>query len=484
MHEQVNIKKNTILNIMKSLMSVVFPLITFPYISRVLGAENVGKINFGNSIVSYISLIATLGVTTYAVRECSKARDDVRKLNETASQIFSINVITTVIAYIILFLLLLFAKPLQSYRQLIIIQSSSVLFATLGADWINTAMEDFKYITYRSFAFQILSIVAMFLFVKNTEDYMIYALICVLSSSGANVINIFYRKKYCRIRFTLDCNVKKHLPPILLMFSLILAQTIYVNSDMTILGLIRGDYEVGLYSVSVKIYTIVNTLVASIALVIMPRMSMLFAKKDYNEINNLIKYAVNCVVTLGFPCIIGINVVAREIIEIIAGAEYIEAATSLHILTVALLMSFFGGIVSNVIMLPSGREKICLKSSIICALINLIANVILIPYFGLNAAAFTTALAETVGLCIMLTKVEKDIRIGNFSRIVLPPVLGCIAIVMIAVLYNVFIKDMMLKTILIISGSVVVYLGTLIICKHEFTMDILRPLINKIRKDR
>lgn len=482
MNDQVSIKKNTILNIMKSLMTVVFPLITFPYISRVLGAENVGKINFGNSIVSYISLIATLGVTTYAVRECSKVRTEKDKLNKIASQIYSINIVSTIIAYVVLFLVLTFCKSLENYRQLIIIQSSVVLFTTLGTDWINTAMEDFKYITYRSFVVQIISLICMFIFVREPDHYMRYALICVLSSSGGYIINMFYRKKFCTIRFTLDCDVNKHLPPILLMFSLILTQTIYVNSDMTLLGLFRGDYEVGLYSVSVKIYTIVNTLVSSIAFVVMPRMSELFAKKDYKEINNLIQYTLNCIITLGLPCIVGINVITKEIIEIIAGTEYMGASTSLHILTIALLISFFGGILSNVIMLPSGREKICLKASLICSVVNVVANILLIPKYGLNAAAFTTALAETVGLCIMRTKVEKEIVIDHISKIVVAPLIGCGLIVLVGAIGNILVNDMILRTIFIISGSIVAYLSCLIIFKHEFTMEIINPLLNKFRK--
>lgn len=484
MNDQASIKRNTILNIMKSLMTVVFPLITFPYISRVLGAENVGKINFGNSIVSYISLIATLGVATYAVRECSKVRTDKDKLSKIASQIYSINIVSTLIAYIILFILLIFVKPFENYRQLIIIQSSVVLFTTLGTDWINTAMEDFKYITYRSFVVQIVSLVCMFIFVREPDDYMRYALICVLSSSGGYLINMFYRKKFCTIRFTLDCNINKHLPPILLMFSLILTQTIYVNSDMTLLGLFRGDYEVGLYSVSVKIYTIVNTLVASIAFVVMPRMSELFARKDYKEINNLIRYTLNCIVTLGLPCIVGINVITKEIIEIIAGNEYMGATISLHILTIALLMSFLGGILSNVIMLPSGREKICLKVSLISAVVNVVFNIFLIPLYGLNAAAATTALAEMVGLCIMITKIEKEIIIDRVSKIVVAPLIGCGLIIFVGLIGNMLVNDMLLRTVFIMGGSVVAYLSCLIIFKHEFTMEILNPVINKLKKNK
>ena len=197
-----SINSNAVFNTLKSIFSVIYPLITFPYISRVLMTDNVGKINFGNSIVSYVSLIASLGVTTYAVRECSRVRDNRDELSKTASEILSINLMSTLVAYLGLAVVLVVAKPLENYRKLICIQSTAVLFATLGADWLNTTMEDFKFIAIRTVSMQIISLLLMFIFVRKPEDYIIYAVISVVASSGANVVNIFYRRRYCRTKIT------------------------------------------------------------------------------------------------------------------------------------------------------------------------------------------------------------------------------------------------------------------------------------------
>lgn len=294
--QKSNVKKNTIFNSAKTVFGIIYPLITFPYISRVLMAENVGKVNFGNSIVSYFSLIASLGVSTYAIRECSKVRDSQDELSNTASQIFSINIISTLISYFALAVTLFIARPLDNYRELICIQSATILFTTLGADWINSAMEDFKYIAIRTIGMQLVSLALMFLFVKKPEDYIKYAVISVVASSGANIINILYRRKFCKMRLTIHMNLRKHLPHIMLMFSMILSQTIYTNSDTTILGLFRGDFEVGLYSTSVKIYHLINTMIASVAWVVMPQLSSGFAKKDYFEVNKLLKYSMNFII--------------------------------------------------------------------------------------------------------------------------------------------------------------------------------------------
>ena len=226
-----NINKNVIFNTVKSAFSIIYPLIAFPYISRVLMTDNVGKVNFGSSVISYFSLIASLGVTTYAVRECSRVRDDREQLGKTAGEILSINLVSTAIAYLALIVVLLFAEPLENYRLLICIQSASILFTTLGADWLNTAMEDFKFIALRTVSMQILSLLLMFIFVRKQEDYLLFAIISVVASSGANIVNIFYRRKYCQTRLTWKMGIRRHLAPILLLFSLILSQTIYTNSD-------------------------------------------------------------------------------------------------------------------------------------------------------------------------------------------------------------------------------------------------------------
>ena len=285
--ESMSIKKNTFFNIIKTVSAIIFPLITFPYISRVLQPENVGKINFGNSIVSYISLIATLGITTYAIRECAKYKEDKDKLGKVSSQIFSINLVTTGIAYLILIVLLILYGKLRDYRLLIAIQSLKVFFTTIGADWLNTAMEDFKYITLRTLSIQILSLILMFVFIKSPDDYMKYAIITVLSASGANILNIFYRKRFCNTRFTLCMDIKKHLPAILSLFAMMLAQEIFTMCDTTIIGLTLGDYEVGLYSTALKVFNIINQVTCSIFFVVLPQLSVAYSRnktEDYVRI--------------------------------------------------------------------------------------------------------------------------------------------------------------------------------------------------------
>ena len=183
---------NALLNTVKTILGIIFPLITFPYISRVLGVENVGKVNFSSSVVSYFTLIAAFGVSTYAIREGAKIRDNKKEFIDFANQVFTINVLTTVLAYFLLGILIIYSAKIRNYTGLIIILSTAIVFVTIGADWLNTIYEDFGYITVRTLAFQIISLVLMFAFVKESGDYYKYAVITVISSAGGNLCNFFY----------------------------------------------------------------------------------------------------------------------------------------------------------------------------------------------------------------------------------------------------------------------------------------------------
>lgn len=476
-----SIKVNSILNVIKTISSIIFPLITFPYISRVLQPENVGKVNFGSSFVSYFSLIASLGITTYAIRECSAVRGDKKKLGEKASQIFSINVCTTIVAYVLLGLSLIFFRKLDSYRTLIIIQSTAILFTTWGADWLNSAMEDFKFITIRSIGFQFISLILMFILVHQPGDYLKYAAITVLSSCGANITNILYRRKYCTVRFTKDMHWQEHFTPILLLFVMILAQTIFNSLDITMLGLMKGDYEVGLYCSAVKIKQIISQVVTSLAWVIMPRMSMYFEQKDYVQINRMLRKVLSVLITIGLPCVVGVLCLSKDIILIIAGEPYVEAATALNILMIGFAFSLVGGsFLGNMVLLPSKRESVYMKICVVSTLVNLILNFFLIPIWGVNAASGTTAFSGFLILLLTVVTMDKRIHINNIKTIFIAPIIGCLLIAFICYVMKAFSLSLWLETSLTICLSVIVYFAIQLIFKNDIVVDEIEVVKDKV----
>lgn len=475
------LKKNTIYSVIKTCSAIVFPLITFPYISRVLLAENVGKINFGLSIVSYFTLIAGLGISTYAIRECAAVKNDRKKLGNIASQIYSINIITTIVAYGLLLCTLLFYNKMGNYRLLITIQSLSIVFTTIGADWLNTATEDFGYITIRTVLFQLISLILMFAFVHEPKDYYKYAVISLVSSSGANLVNVWYRRKYCKLRFTLEINWKKHFTPIVYMFVMILAQTILNSVDTTMLGLIHGDLAVGIYSTATKISNIISQLGGAIMWVVIPRLSIYFAEKNYSEINNMLKTVLVFLTTLGFPLALGTIFVSDDIITIIAGKGYEPSANVLRVLMIGFLISQFSGFLGNAILLPSKQEKYYMLVCVVSALVNIVTNYIFIPKYGAVAAAGTTVLSTVVVVVLLFFKVDNNIKISRIRDVFVPQVVGTLLIVGICMFFR-NINNIWIRIFLQVGLSVVGYGMVQLLMHNMLVYDLYTSFISKIKK--
>lgn len=391
-----SLKVNAFLNGFKTFLNFLFPLITFPYISRVLSVEEIGKYNFSNSIISYFLLLAALGIDKYAIREGAKYRENKERFSSFASEIFSFNIVTTLVSYSLLFLFILFSKTLERYTVCILIFSLQIFFTTLGTEWVYSIFEEYRYITIRSILFKMISVALLFMFVRNEGDYLAYAAITVFASVGSNVLNFFNAKKICSIRFTFKIDWKKLFKPIMIIFASNIAIQIYVNSDTTMLGYLKDDYAVGIYSVATKIYLIVKNLTGSILTVTIPRLAYLASKKVKNDYEELLNKVANALIILILPSIVGLTMLSREAILIIAGNKYLDAQLPLIVLSIAILFSTFSGLFNNCVLLPHKREKVFLKSSIISAVTNIVLNFILIPYFGAVAAAFTTLISEII----------------------------------------------------------------------------------------
>ena len=246
--KQKSVEKNAFLNIIKQCCNIIFPLLSYPYVTRILGEESLGKFSFVDSIVSYFMILATLGIPTYAVREGARIRDDNDKIEQFSSEIFSINIITTLLSCFLMGGVILLQPRLQQETVLFLILGINIITYTLSRDWINNVFEDFYYITIRYIVFQIISLVLIFATVHCSEDYIKYTFIMMISNSGAYLSSIFYTMKKVRLKVTIKLNLKKHLKPILLLFCSTLAIQIYVKSDITVLGYLRTNSEVGIYT--------------------------------------------------------------------------------------------------------------------------------------------------------------------------------------------------------------------------------------------
>ena len=419
---------NAIMSGVRSILSILFPLITFPYVSRVLQVENLGKYNFANSVCSYFVLLAGLGISTYAIREGSKLRENREQVSRFASQMYTINLASSAVSYLALVLVVAAVPRFRSYGLLIAIFSIQILFAAIGAEWVFTVFEEFGYITIRGIAFQVAGLILLFLFVKRPEDYYKYALITVFSSVGANGLNWFRLRRYCDLRLVRGIQWGRHLKPILIIFATSLATMLYVESDITILGLLTDDYHVGIYSVSVKVYKIVKSFLSSALVVSIPRFAHYIGMGETKEYNRLFRSMFHFLLLVA-PAVTGLICLSRDVVLLISDPSYLPASTYLQILSAALFVCLFGWLYNACVLIPQKREKYVMYATVVSALVNILFNLILAPLFQENAAAFTTVLAEAVSmvLCIFYARGLVDLKVN--LRSVGSVLVGCAGIV-------------------------------------------------------
>lgn len=462
---------NAFLNGLRSILNLLFPLITFPYISRVLSVSGIGIYNFSNTYINYFVLIAGLGIATYAVREGAKYRDNKARINEFASQIFSLNMIATIIAYILLLLSLIIFKNLHNYVSCILIFSIQILFTTLGTEWIYTIYEDYAYITVRSIIFKIISIVLLFLLVRKPEDYLIYAAITVFSAVGSNLLNFIHARNFVHIRLTTKTNWKYHLKPILVIFASAIAVTIYVSSDTTILGLLKDDYAVGIYSTSVKMYQMAQGLLAAAVTVTIPRLAFLWGKKRISEYNQVLSRVFDFLGVIILPAIVGLIMLSREVVLIIAGQKYLPSVNSLRIISWAIILSMFSWIFSDCVLIPAKRENLVLRNTIVTAAENIILNFILIPFMSYDGTSLSTVIAE---FTVMVMNgyscwdiIKPVILKKDTLKNLLDSIIGCVGIVVVCLLCDYGFNSLILKTVFSVVLSVIMYGAILILLKNK-----------------
>lgn len=473
---------NAFLNGLRNTLNVIFPLLTFPYVSRVLSVKSIGIYNFSNTYVSYFLLLGGLGISTYAVREGAKYRNNINKINEFSNQIFTLNLLSTFISYVLLFLSLLFFYKLHIYIACILIFSLEIIFTTLGTEWIYIIYEDYKYITVRSIIFKIISIFLLFFLVRTSTDFLWYAAITVLADIGSNILNFLHARSFINIKIVRSINWKCHLKPILVIFASSVAVTLYVSSDTTILGLLKNSYSVGIYTISVKVYSIVEGLISGLMVVTVPRLAMLIGKKKIKRYISILSNLLNYLSILIFPVCIGLIMVSREVIIIIAGEKYLKSVFSLQILSCTILFTIFSGVFNQCILILIKKETQSLYNTVIAGIVNLILNFLLIPVYSYNGAALSTVIAQGVVMVLNGYSAREYVKIlfkdKEFLKNVIDAIIGCMGIVIVCLLVKNTNLGILLRIVLSIISSILIYCLILIGLKNN----VLQNLITRITK--
>ena len=471
---------NFIMNFLLTASSLLFPLITFPYVSRVLQATAMGRVSFVASVANYFLMVASLGIPTYAIRACAQVRDNRKELSKVAQEILIINAITTVLV-MVTYAIMMFAVPrFRGDTTLFYINGVHIILNTLGVNWLYQALEKYDYITIRSIVFKIISIVLMFWLVKAESDYAIYGAITVFAAAGANVLNFIRMWRYVDVKKTEKYQFKRHLKPIFVLFAQNAAVSVYTNLDSVMLGFIKGDYEVGLYSAAVKIKTVLLSFVTSLGNVLLPRMSYYVKNAQEDQFKQTAAKALNFTLMLSVPLMLFFALYAKDTILLLAGVGYMGAVLATQLLTIAVVPNGLTGVLGVQVLTAQSKEKYVLYSVIGGAVIDFVLNCVLIPQYGVSGAALATMIAEFGVLLIqlfytrgLLGQIWRSIRVWAYA---LAAVAGCGLSLLVGMIE---IHYVILRLIAHATFFGIGYGVVLLVLREPMLMQILQKLLKK-----
>ena len=471
-----SLKNNVVLNYINTLASLVFPLITFPYAARILLPEGIGLFNFQNSIIGYITLLSSLGIPLYAVREVARVRDNVEERNRVTVEIALLSLILAAGGYVIVFAVGELVPQINAHLSLFYILSLSILFTALGVSWFYTAIEDFKFITVRGLIFRALFVVALFLFVKSKEDLLIYGVIIVGSTVGNEFINFIHLRKFINI-FKLNwgkVNIFRHLKPSFSIFVLNLSASLYVQLNPVMLGFLSDNTQVGYYTAGSKLSYIILSVVTSMSTVLIPHVSNMIQVHDAEKFKQLITKVYHYYMALALPFTIGLIVLSVPLTLVICGNSFYEASYVTAITAPVIIFVSITNIIGFQVLYPYGKENYVTYSTIGGAVINLIVDIPLILLWGSIGAAIATFCAELAVLLIQVRLARRYIPFKYFDDsiklYVLSSILMAVAVFLTSGLFNKPIIQLLVPTCV----GIVVYFLILYYKKDDILFSVLR----------
>ena len=481
-----SIKFNFIMNFILTVSNFLFPLITFPYVSRVLLPEGTGKVAFALSIVSYFTLFASFGVATYGIRAIAQVRDDKERLSKTMHELLFINIISMIIVYIALAIAILVVPKFAMEKELFWVTSLFILFTIIGIEWLYKGLEKYQYITIRTIIFKIASLFLVFLFVKEKSDYIIFAFISIFAIVGSGVLNLINSRKLINYTLYPEYEFKKHLKPMFVLFLTSMAIAIYTSLDEGLLGLLSSPEQVGYYNAAVRVKGILFTLITSLGVVLLPRLSYYVENHMESEFHEALAKSTNFIIVIAASVVIFFTLFAKETILILAGENYVASIIPLQIVVWALILSAITNILGIQILLPLKKDKQLLFSVLCAATVDVIANFLLVPKLAAVGTALSVIAAELSVLIVQMIILRQYIKI-LFSGLQLHKM---IIALLIAIACALFVREIIVNTstliIFLCSSSVffLAYFIILLLLKEKFIIYVYHTIYTKFISNR
>lgn len=481
-----SIKANFLYNIINTVSSLLFPLIAFSYAARIILANGIGQVQFFQSIISYIVLLTSMGIPMYGIREIARVRDNKKMLAKTTIEIFVLNLLFSLVGYILVVALCFFLPQIHENIPLFLILSSSILLTTLGCSWFYNGIEDFKYITILGIIIKCLSLLFLFCFVRSKADVLSYGIYTILGSVGCNIVNFVRLQKYVRLgecKMT-DLDVFKHIKPTCSIFVFNIVTSIYINLDTVMLGFLRDTLSVGYYTAATKISHILVTIITSFGAVLLPRSSNLIKNEQFGEFERLSKKSYDLVMFLSLPIFAGILVCAPYLISIFSGDDFEPAVCTLRIVSPIIVALGISNLIGIQILYPLGKIKLVTISTCVGAIVNIVFNLILIPRYSQNGAAIATLFAEwgvTLAQCFLARNIipfkllNIQVRRYAFSSFIM---------LIVCYLVSGIFENVYANLLIILFSGILVYCLFMQIYKDQIFGEVLKMLFKRTKLNR
>lgn len=473
-----SVKVNYILNLINTGTQMLFPLITFPYVCRVIEADGVGQVNFYNSIISYISLFTCLGIPMYAIREIARVRDDVVKMNRTATEILLLHSMLTLIGYAIVAVLCLTVPQIQANIPLFLILSLTIFFTAIGCEWFYQGIEDFKYITIRGLIIKTISVILLFIFVRSKADLLYYGCYMVFGILGGNIFNFFRLRKYIHRKNIIfsELQIKRHIKPILKVFSFSVVTSIYLQLNTVLLGFFKNALAVGYFAAATKVMQMLLNMSSCLGSVMMPRASHLIAENKESEFNSLIQKAYDFTLAIAMPMTIGLIFCAPNLITALCGAKFESSILPSQIIAPIILMVAISNVFGIQVLYPKGKINIVTLCCGIGAVVDLILNLSLIPFFSFVGTSIAYLGAEVATTVSMYFIGRKYLPITYFKKNHLNYLSGCVVMAIALYVIGNFQLPALMSLVLQGCCGILVYFLVLCLRKDAFLMQVLSKI--------
>ena len=409
--QEPSVKRNFVYNGILTLSNYIFPLIVYPYVSRVLGVSNIGICNFVDSVVHWFILFSMMGMTILGNREMAAIGNDRERRSKAFSELIVLNLVTTFLAAAGLLVAMFTVPKLFAYRSLLYVGVFKLFANFLCIDWYFRGTEDFRYITGRTIFVKILYVVAVFMFVRKADDYPLYYLLTVLMLAANAVINLFYARRSVSF-FWKGLEPTRYLKPFLMLGMYMMLTALYVTLNVTWLGFVTDDTQVGYYTTASKLYSIVIAFFTAFTGVMLPRMSSLVSENRLDDFRSMIDRTFDLLFMFAVPLVIYACLCAPEIVRIFAGSGYEGAYVPARIMMPLILVVGLEQIYVIQILMPNKRDRSIFVNSCVGAFLGVLLNVLLVSRLKAVGSAIVWLSCETAVLVVASWFSRRDDGIG------------------------------------------------------------------------